>query len=152
MSRQRRAAPSISAAAPTAPRRRRSVISDAAWPGAPSTASEATGTLSISRWTQRVARSMPWTGESLRPAAEGSTRNSDTPSGARAGISSTLATWAHGTKRFVPDRAQPFDDFSARVVTDAGRSEEHTSELQSRVDLVCRLLLEKKKQTQQRRT
>src|SRR5438105_11432033 len=28
------------------------------------------------------------------------------------------------------------------------RSEEHTSELQSRVDLVCRLLLEKKKQKQ----
>src|SRR5206468_12520557 len=30
--------------------------------------------------------------------------------------------------------------------TTAGRSEEHTSELQSRSDLVCRLLLEKKKQ------
>src|SRR6266536_5563538 len=29
----------------------------------------------------------------------------------------------------------------------ADRSEEHTSELQSRVDLVCRLLLEKKKRT-----
>src|SRR6266849_9225669 len=29
--------------------------------------------------------------------------------------------------------------------TRTGRSEEHTSELQSRVDLVCRLLLEKKK-------
>src|SRR5206468_7648928 len=29
-----------------------------------------------------------------------------------------------------------------------GRSEEHTSELQSRSDLVCRLLLEKKKDTQ----
>src|SRR5690606_40592277 len=28
-----------------------------------------------------------------------------------------------------------------------GRSEEHTSELQSRENLVCRLLLEKKKQT-----
>src|SRR5699024_11529201 len=28
------------------------------------------------------------------------------------------------------------------------RSEEHTSELQSRFDLVCRLLLEKKKRTQ----
>src|SRR3989449_7943137 len=28
----------------------------------------------------------------------------------------------------------------------AGRSEEHTSELQSRLHLVCRLLLEKKKQ------
>src|SRR2546421_3014757 len=30
------------------------------------------------------------------------------------------------------------------------RSEEHTSELQSRSDLVCRLLLEKKKKTQSR--
>src|SRR3712207_8887776 len=30
---------------------------------------------------------------------------------------------------------------------DQGRSEEHTSELQSRQYLVCRLLLEKKKQT-----
>src|SRR5690348_17516188 len=32
-----------------------------------------------------------------------------------------------------------------RVVTAGGRSEEHTSELQSPVHLVCRLLLEKKK-------
>src|SRR2546422_8635753 len=31
---------------------------------------------------------------------------------------------------------------------DAGRSEEHTSELQSRLHLVCRLLLEKKKTKQ----
>src|SRR5687768_17995401 len=30
---------------------------------------------------------------------------------------------------------------------DEGRSEEHTSELQSRLQLVCRLLLEKKKKT-----
>src|SRR5437868_13229010 len=40
--------------------------------------------------------------------------------------------------------------FSVRPViaktTSAARSEEHTSELQSRFDLVCRLLLEKKKQ------
>src|SRR5215469_5290062 len=35
------------------------------------------------------------------------------------------------------------DGVGARVAT--GRSEEHTSELQSRRDLVCRLLLEKKK-------
>src|SRR5690349_23723081 len=34
----------------------------------------------------------------------------------------------------------------------AGRSEEHTSELQSRRDLVCRLLLEKKKKARQGRT
>src|SRR2546425_5049844 len=33
----------------------------------------------------------------------------------------------------------------------AGRSEEHTSELQSLAYLVCRLLLEKKKQSKQRR-
>src|SRR2546428_1399923 len=33
------------------------------------------------------------------------------------------------------------------VAGDDHRSEEHTSELQSRSDLVCRLLLEKKKQT-----
>src|SRR5216683_8232708 len=32
----------------------------------------------------------------------------------------------------------------------AARSEEHTSELRSRSDLVCRLLLEKKKKTQTR--
>src|SRR5256885_10840901 len=32
----------------------------------------------------------------------------------------------------------------------AGRSEEHTSELQSPCNLVCRLLLEKKKQIQKR--
>src|SRR2546427_8432679 len=31
-----------------------------------------------------------------------------------------------------------------------GRSEEHTSELQSQSNLVCRLLLEKKKKTKQR--
>src|SRR5437867_7040095 len=35
---------------------------------------------------------------------------------------------------------------------DVGRSEEHTSELQSPYDLVCRLLLEKKKQKQSPRT
>src|SRR5690554_7315108 len=33
----------------------------------------------------------------------------------------------------------------ARIVTEYARSEEHTSELQSRPHLVCRLLLEKKK-------
>src|SRR2546422_4731722 len=35
-----------------------------------------------------------------------------------------------------------------KVVTLYDRSEEHTSELQSRLHLVCRLLLEKKKKTQ----
>src|ERR1041385_9361796 len=38
-----------------------------------------------------------------------------------------------------------------RALPDAGRSEEHTSELQSRLQLVCRLLLEKKKSDTQHR-
>src|SRR5260221_10806316 len=39
--------------------------------------------------------------------------------------------------------------FEMRALVAAIRSEEHTSELQSHSDLVCRLLLEKKKTTQQ---
>src|SRR5437868_12813508 len=35
--------------------------------------------------------------------------------------------------------------FQIELLNDGNRSEEHTSELQSRFDLVCRLLLEKKK-------
>src|SRR5207247_4491091 len=35
-------------------------------------------------------------------------------------------------------------DLPQSLLDKVGRSEEHTSELQSRVDLVCRLLLEKK--------
>src|SRR5690606_40909047 len=52
--------------------------------------------------------------------------------------------------RSIPDRDEP--DVTAGVLHDdqradvaPGRSEEHTSELQSRENLVCRLLLEKKK-------
>src|SRR3712207_7195434 len=41
--------------------------------------------------------------------------------------------------------ADRFDDFDVALRIDAHRSEEHTSELQSRQYLVCRLLLEKKK-------
>jgi len=37
-------------------------------------------------------------------------------------------------------------NFEADLLRDCSKSEEHTSELQSRSDLVCRLLLEKKKQ------
>src|SRR3989442_6108137 len=42
------------------------------------------------------------------------------------------------------ERAQPGIHNGSSVLAD-GRSEEHTSELQSRPHLVCRLLLEKKK-------
>src|SRR5207249_8353432 len=50
-----------------------------------------------------------------------------------------LQTWADDNVRVVRDNAQPQEQTAATV-----RSEEHTSELQSRFDLVCRLLLEKK--------
>src|SRR2546428_2256378 len=39
-----------------------------------------------------------------------------------------------------------FVTFESRRIPSPERSEEHTSELQSRSDLVCRLLLEKKKE------
>src|SRR3989454_7339448 len=42
---------------------------------------------------------------------------------------------------------EPSDTVLPVEVGGAGRSEEHTSELQSPCNLVCRLLLEKKKQT-----
>src|SRR3989449_6957839 len=44
---------------------------------------------------------------------------------------------------------EPRPDESGHVVA---RSEEHTSELQSRLHLVCRLLLEKKKKTKKEKT
>src|SRR5437588_9233621 len=40
---------------------------------------------------------------------------------------------------------QVAEDRGIRWIADGSRSEEHTSELQSHSDLVCRLLLEKKK-------
>src|SRR5260221_910228 len=47
-------------------------------------------------------------------------------------------------RRFVKRRA-PLDEAAQDYVRLVLRSEEHTSELQSHSDLVCRLLLEKKK-------
>src|SRR5260370_3301717 len=46
-----------------------------------------------------------------------------------------------------------FQVFESRAVVPRGqnRSEEHTSELQSHLNLVCRLLLEKKKKNEQAR-
>src|SRR5437868_14459506 len=53
--------------------------------------------------------------------------------------SSDLAGWTAECLHLSSVRAQ------GRAVAAFYRSEEHTSELQSRFDLVCRLLLEKKK-------
>src|SRR3712207_7891874 len=54
----------------------------------------------------------------------------------------------HGVTTFRPPRVRPPCGWSTGFMTSPrtrGRSEEHTSELQSRQYLVCRLLLEKKK-------
>src|SRR5690606_41630383 len=75
-----------------------------------------------------------------------------------------VAMTASGTKRMPPDTTQAVDHEGAAALARAAeragadhlvylsargtgpdRSEEHTSELQSRENLVCRLLLEKKK-------
>src|SRR3712207_8293475 len=52
-----------------------------------------------------------------------------------------------GVLCIIPLTGFPFTscDFLAQTLSKNGRSEEHTSELQSRQYLVCRLLLEKKK-------
>src|SRR2546429_6767366 len=48
--------------------------------------------------------------------------------------------------RDTPDATVPagLDEYEALIAAATPRSEEHTSELQSRLHLVCRLLLEKK--------
>src|SRR2546428_10331558 len=58
-------------------------------------------------------------------------------------VADSLATAVRGFS----DRAALFDRRQLACDVLARRSEEHTSELQSRSDLVCRLLLEKKKKT-----
>src|SRR5207247_9435829 len=50
-----------------------------------------------------------------------------------------------GVAEVEEDHAGRAEDVSDALENGDERSEEHTSELQSRVDLVCRLLLEKKK-------
>src|SRR2546422_2770730 len=59
-------------------------------------------------------------------------------------VSPFMGSIARRTTRFTCVRST-----SARKTRRGTRSEEHTSELQSRLHLVCRLLLEKKKKTPQ---
>src|SRR2546427_6398155 len=60
-----------------------------------------------------------------------------------------------GKRKFLfpsqPPTAGPITNPSPNAAAGAARSEEHTSELQSQSNLVCRLLLEKKKKTATRR-
>src|SRR5438067_9772354 len=58
-------------------------------------------------------------------------------------------SWAETDSDALCARSGTVDSQHRRAMAHAAaeRSEEHTSELQSRFDLVCRLLLEKKKKT-----
>src|SRR3712207_8220637 len=74
----------------------------------------------------------------------------ETPEGPNIGLINSLATYARVNKYgFIES---PYRKVSEKRVTDEvvylSRSEEHTSELQSRQYLVCRLLLEKKTNTE----
>src|SRR2546428_7450106 len=71
-------------------------------------------------------RSWPW----IRPAGPRAAAPTFTPA-------LNASSWQPKEGRWTAPWAPPFRP----------RSEEHTSELQSRSDLVCRLLLEKKKST-----
>src|SRR5690625_6317353 len=55
---------------------------------------------------------------------------------------------AQNVTRQAPPKRRNFRRYRKRSTTNYRRSEEHTSELQSRGQLVCRLLLEKKKHIQ----
>src|SRR5260221_14522163 len=60
-------------------------------------------------------------------------------------------TLFRSVQRLVKAQRRGLDPAALRHVADAEqRSEEHTSELQSHSDLVCRLLLEKKKKNRRR--
>src|SRR5690554_7113267 len=69
------------------------------------------------------------------------------------------AAYAAGQRIFGENRAQELEEKAAvlpkdiqwHMVGNLQRSEEHTSELQSRPHLVCRLLLEKKKKKEKKK-
>src|SRR2546430_8721294 len=61
---------------------------------------------------------------------------------------SSTAKSSANTSPCGPSETADFSNTSERLAAGPGRSEEHTSELQSQSNLVCRLLLEKKKNNQ----
>src|SRR5437868_11950028 len=64
---------------------------------------------------------------------------------ARAGLRLSVRRWRCGKLRLRTGQSRGVRGSDPQGAARSLRSEEHTSELQSRFDLVCRLLLEKKK-------
>src|SRR5256885_4501174 len=82
------------------------------------------------------------------------------PAGPRGEMRAQQATWIHadraddhggGGRHSFGDRLPLLPGIRAAIAA-RGRSEEHTSELQSPCNLVCRLLLEKKKKNESMKT
>src|SRR5437867_467296 len=96
--------------------------------------------------SKTTSRTPSWTASSVAPPS--SPRIASRPNACRASGSRTSNQWS---ARRGPSTDSDRKPSSSRAVTCKGpsstsfRSEEHTSELQSPYDLVCRLLLEKKK-------
>src|SRR5690554_7537291 len=67
------------------------------------------------------------------------------------GLATMLANVTLGVVTELVDRPLQGTEFCDNAKRHVGRSEEHTSELQSRPHLVCRLLLEKKKKNYRNR-
>src|SRR5688572_33278735 len=91
------------------------------------------------RVTQRGSTECPGTGEYLHNEKPGI--YVDVVSGEPLFASSDKFDSGSGWPSFT----RPIDPANVNEVRDTTRSEEHTSELQSQSNLVCRLLLEKKK-------
>src|SRR5699024_11605771 len=76
---------------------------------------------------------------------------SPSPNTLKANIVNEIKNAGKNNVHQCPDRIAPRESFAITpqlatgAILSGHRSEEHTSELQSRFDLVCRLLLEKKK-------
>src|SRR5205807_5566508 len=119
----------------------------------------AVGTIAfgIGRSKQRDNRNVQGCGEvhgasvSANEQASAAHERDEFPNGERQGLgSSRTGCLGHSRERLfaraeVDDGPQTLTGESLRNVAIAFRSEEHTSELQSPCNLVCRLLLEKKK-------
>src|SRR5882762_5556682 len=95
------------------------------------------------RWRLRRARTSSRT---LRRDLRAPRDHAPSCAGARAGAASAMRSAEHLRPLSRARAGMPASlHASSRPVPRARRSEEHTSELQSHLNLVCRLLLEKKK-------
>src|SRR5215469_15749005 len=110
-------------------------------------AAAAVGALMLGSSTTALAQSMPDTSVSRSTVGQEAKFSAVIDSLKAAGIAqqNAEAATAIGQAGIAAMQAQETAREQANFAAGQARSEEHTSELQSRRDLVCRLLLEKKK-------